>query len=75
MWKLPPRIFPRGIYLSPIGLILKNKLGKWRLIMDLSSPADHSINDGISQERFSLSYMSVDHLAALIGTGVHALSS
>ena len=67
MWKFPPGAFPRGIHLNPNGLISKkNKPGKWRLIMDLSSPVDHSINDGISQERSSLSYTSVDHLAALI---------
>ena len=67
IWKLPPGVFPRGIHLSPIGLVpKKNKPGKWRLIVDLSSPLDHSINDGISHERSSLSYTSVDHLAALI---------
>ena len=67
MWKLPFGVFPKGIHLSPIGLIpKKNKPGKWRLIVDLSSPFEHSINDGISQERSSLSYTSVDHLAALI---------
>ena len=67
MWKLPPGAFPSGIHFSPIGLVLKkNTPGKWRLIVDLSSPLDYSINDGISRERSSLSYMSVDHLAALI---------
>ena len=65
--ELPPGVFPREIHLSPIGLVpKKNKPGKWRLIVDLSSPLDHSINDGISRERSSLSYTSVDHLAALI---------
>ena len=63
----PCWVFPRRIHLCPIGLVLKkNKPGKWRLIKYLSSPLDCSINDGISRERSSLSYMSVDHLAALI---------
>jgi len=67
MWKLPSGVFPRGIHVSPIGLVpKKNKPGKWRLVVDLSSPSDHSINDGICRERSSLSYTSVDHLAALI---------
>ena len=33
------------------GVILKaNQPGKWRLILDLSSPRGHSVNDGISPE-------------------------
>ena len=43
----------------------KNKLGKWRIIVDLSSPHGVSINDGIATDRSSLSYASVDHLVAL----------
>ena len=38
----------------------KNRPGKWRLIIDLSSPDGHSVNDGISKELTSLTYMSVD---------------
>ena len=42
---------PQGIHSSPIGAISKkHKPGKWHLIMDLSSPAGSSINDGISSE-------------------------
>ena len=52
---------PQGI--SPIGAIpKKHKPGKWRLIMDLSSPAGSSINDGISSEWSSISYVSIDFL-------------
>ena len=50
-----------GIHYSPIGLIPKrNKPGKWRLIVDLSSPEGASVNDGVDKELFSLSYTSVD---------------
>ena len=54
-------------HISPIGAIPKrNKPGKWRLIVDLSSPAGASINDGISPELSSISYVSVDHLSSLV---------
>ena len=67
MIKLPEGVHPRGIHISPLGAIpKKNKPGKWRLIVDLSSPPDHSINDGISSEKSSLSYASIDHLATII---------
>ena len=42
----------------------KNKPGKWRLILDLSTPKRHSVNDGISKELCSLSYTSVDEVVA-----------
>ena len=49
------------IQFSPFGVIPKtNRPGKWRLIIDLSSPDGHSVNDGISKELASLTYMSVD---------------
>ena len=58
---------PPGIHISPLGVIpKKNKPGKYRLIVDLSSPAGFSINDGISHELSSIKYTSVDHLACLI---------
>ena len=54
-------------HISPIGAIPKrNKPGKWRLIVDLSSPAGASVNDGISPEFSSVSYVSVDHLSSLV---------
>ena len=45
-----------GLQCSPFGVTPC----KWRLILDLSSPDDHSVNDGISREQFSLRYNSVD---------------
>ena len=45
------------IHCSPIGIIpKKNKPGKWRLIVDLSSPPGGSVNDGVDKELCSLSH-------------------
>ena len=67
MWKISLMVVPRGVHYSPLGIIPKrNKPGKWRLIVDLSSPQGISINDGIDTDKSSLSYASVDHLAALV---------
>lgn len=50
-----------GVHCSSLGVIpKKNRPKKWRLIVDLSAPEGHSMNDGISKELGSLSYMSVD---------------
>ena len=54
------------IHVSPFGVIPKSEPGKWRLILDLSSPCGSSVNDGISKEWCSLSYVSVDDIAARV---------
>ena len=65
--KVLPITHSKDIHTSPIGAIpKKNKPGKWRLIVDLSSPTDHSVNDGISSEWSSVSYPTVDHLSSLV---------
>ncbi len=52
-----------GVHCSPFGVIpKKGKVGRWRLIVDLSSPRGGSVNDGISAELSSLSYTSVDEV-------------
>lgn len=38
----------------------RHRQNKWRLIVDLSSPEGHSVNDGIDSTTCSLSYVSVD---------------
>ena len=55
-----------GVHVSPLGVIPKSEPGKWRLILDLSSPEGGSVNDGITKELCSLSYMSVDEVAARV---------
>ncbi len=52
---------PRQI--SPFGVIPKtSKPGKWRLIIDLSSPDGHSVNDGIDKALCSISYVKIDQV-------------
>lgn len=54
----PPFAF---LHCSPFGVIpKKGQPDKWRLILDLSSPVYHSVNDGIARDDFSLQYISVD---------------
>ena len=50
-----------SLHLSRFGVIPKNKQpGKWRLILDLSSPVGHSVNDGIPKPPFTVQYVPVD---------------
>ena len=50
------------VHTSSIGVIIipkkKKQSGKWRLIVDLSSPSGASINDYITRELASLTYFS-----------------
>ena len=56
----PAAISP-WVHISRFGVIPKNRQpGKWRLIVDLSHPTGHSVNDGIPSPLCSLSYISVD---------------
>ena len=66
MWKYPLNAAPPGIHQSVGTIPKKNKPGKYRLIMDLSSPKNFSVNDGIDSALSSLSYASIDHLSSLI---------
>lgn len=56
-----------GIHCSPFGVIPKKH--RWRLIPDLSSPEGCSVNDSISKELASLSYISIDNVVAPIEAG------
>ena len=50
-------------HISPFGVIPKRaKPGKWRLIVDLSSPSNASVNDGIDRDMCSVSYITVDQI-------------
>ena len=43
------------------GVIPKsNQPGKWRLILDLSARAGHSVNEGIPKPPYSIQYATVD---------------
>ena len=51
---------------SPIGLVPKShQVDKWRMIIDLSFPWNHSVNASISEELSSISYASVDGILKL----------
>ena len=49
------------LYVSSFVVIpKKGQEGKWRLIVDISSPLGASVNDGINAEDFILQYIEVD---------------
>ncbi len=51
------------VHTSKIGAVSKSTPGQYRLIVDLSSPSGHSVNDGIATNRCSLTYVSVQEAA------------
>lgn len=64
-----PEELRNSIHTSPFGVIPKGHgTGKWRLIVDLSSPRGHSVNDGIDPAWCSLTYISVDDVAQMIAS-------
>ena len=67
--KLPP------CHINRFGVIPKgHNTGRWRLITDLSYPPGESVNDGIDPALCSLSYISVEQVAAVAaGYGEGAL--
>ena len=55
------------VKVSPIGLIPKpHQVNKWRMIVDLSHPRNHSVNAGISEELASITYAHVDEAVECI---------
>ena len=62
---LPLSDFPR-IHISRFGVIPKSSPGKWRLIVDLSAPEGHSVNDGVREDLCSLKYVTVDDAAQAV---------
>ena len=68
-----PKAFPE-VQVNPFGVIPKSELGKWQLIVDMSSLEGGSVNEGICKEWCSLSYISVDDVArAVVKLGKGAL--
>ena len=60
-----PQSLPH-VQISPFGVIEKKDPGKWRLILDLSSPEGFSVNEGITPNLCSLSYISIHDIANII---------
>ena len=55
------------VHISRFGAIpKKHHPGKWRLIVDLSSPQEHNVNDYIDPSLCSLSYASVEDTAVFV---------
>ena len=62
-----PALPEESVHISPIGLIPKSgQTGKFRLIVDLSSPQGASVNNGIDPELCLLCYSSVDEAVARV---------
>ena len=54
----PPQAIPQ-VHISHFGVIPKGNTVKWRLIVDLSHPRGHSVNDGIPKSLCSLKYVTI----------------
>ncbi len=66
---LTPSETPQATHINRFGVIPKgHNTNKWRLITDLSFPHGASVNDGIDPAFCSLSYTTVDDVAAIIAT-------
>ena len=62
-------------HVSPFGVIPKShQPGKWCLIVNLSHPSGHSVNDAIPTEPFSITYISIDDaIQKTVDLGLNAL--
>ena len=54
------------VHINRIGAVPKSTPGKYRLIVDLSYPIDHSVNTGIAEGSCSLKYVSVEEAAEAV---------
>ena len=58
---------PPLMQVSPFGVIPKKHTpGKFRLIVDLSSPEGFSVNDAIEKDLCTVTYTSVDHAVGIV---------
>ena len=56
-----------NLQISSFGVIpKKGQPGKWRLIVDLSSPRGSSVNDGINSDEFSMHYVKLDQIISMV---------
>ena len=65
----------QNLYVSSFGVTpKKGQPSKWRLIVDLSSPQGHSINDGIDPDSWHLQYIKIDKIIKVVSkSGPEAL--
>ena len=62
----PHQFHPLIIYRSIVFGVIPKKDGGWRLILDLSFPFGHSVNDGINKDEFTLTSSKVSDAISLI---------
>ena len=55
-----------NILVSRLGAIPKKAAGKWRVIVDLSSPSGYSVNDNLRRNLTHVAYASVEDAAVLM---------
>lgn len=55
-----------NLRISPLGLVPKKEIGKFRMIHHLSYPPGESVNDGIGKEEAAVSYVSFDRAVSLV---------
>ena len=55
---LNPALCP-GIHMNRFGVVPKGNTGRWRLIVDMSSPEGSSVNDTVNERWSSLTYAGV----------------
>ena len=64
------------LHISRFGVIPKeHQPRKWRLILDLSNPDGHSVNDSIRKNPFTVQYMKVDDTGSCRSVGAPYLRS
>ena len=62
-----PYHFISQMHISRFGVVPKSSQpGKWRLILDLSSPTGSSVNDGIAKHLCSMHYSTLDQAITVI---------
>lgn len=64
---VPGKLDRRVAHVSRFGVIPKpHQPGKWRLIVDLSLPPQHSVNEGVHPKLSSLEYALTDQAASMV---------
>ena len=63
--------FPDRSALSPLNSVPKHDSDKWRVILDMSFPPGHSVNDGIDKDHYlgvliDLTYPTIDSFATMV---------
>lgn len=66
--------FPLSVHTSCFGVIPKGPSGKWRLIVDMLAPEGVSVNDGIDESLYTLSYVGIDNaITGIVSYGMGTL--